>query len=92
MGTVYTAFEAVTVSTTAVALTAATFGQSNEAFITVENGAVRFRMDGTAPTASQGHELDVGDSLTLDSRDQIERIRFIRRNGVDATLRVSYGR
>lgn len=84
-------FESVSVSTTAVGLTPATYEDwSIRAIVTVEGGAVRFRSDGTNPTASVGHALEVGDSVTLRDHDEIQRTKFIRRDGTDATLMVSY--
>jgi len=90
--TSYNGFETVTVSTTSKALTAATYVNQTFALVTVEVAAVRFRLDNaTAPTASIGHVLEVGAVLELDSLDQIKNVRFIRRDGADATLSVSYG-
>lgn len=86
----YTDYEDVTVSTAAVGLTAAKVAASRTAFITCEGGAVRYRLDGTAPTASVGHVLNVGGTLTLSGTD-IKQVSFIRRDSVDGTLRVSYG-
>jgi len=88
----YVAFESLTVAGTAVGLTAATYAENDVALITVDDAAVRFRLDGTAPTATVGHVLEPGDVLVLDSPDQLTKVRFIRRDGVSATLRVSYGR
>ena len=90
-GPEYTAYESVTVSSTSKALTSGTYGLQHHAFITCETATVRFRLDGTAPTSSVGHLLDPGDVLKLDSPAQIANVRFIRRDGVDATLRVNYG-
>lgn len=92
IGPAYEAFESVSVTDTATSLTAATVAQYTHALITCETAVVRFRLDGTNPTASVGHELAVGDSLALDSNDQLLNARFIRRDGVSATLRCSYGR
>lgn len=89
--TSYAAFETVTVSTVSKELTAATYDNQRFALITVESNAVRFRLDGTDPTSSVGHVLEAGDILTLDSLEQIQAVRFIRRDGADATLSVSYG-
>lgn len=89
--TSYYAFETLTVSTVSVGLTAATFDQQEFALITVETAAVRFRLDGTAPTSTVGHVLSPGDTLELTSGEQLSMIRFIRRDGVDATLSCSYG-
>lgn len=35
-------------------------------FYTVETGNIRFRTDGTAPTATEGHLLYLGDVLTIE--------------------------
>ena len=91
VGPSYATFESVTVSTTAVTLTAATYTDCDNALITVETDQVRFRLDAVAPTSAIGHILDAGDTLLLSSEDQIVGARFIRSGGADATLRVSYG-
>ena len=82
-------FEALTVSSTAVGLTAATYGGSNFAHIYVDVADVRMVLTGT-PTASNGIPLAVGDEVYLDSADEIVRVRFIRDGGTDATLQVNY--
>lgn len=84
------AFETLSVTGTAGGLTQATAGGSNKATVTVEVAPVRFRVDGTAPTATVGHLLDVGDTLVLGSNDEIERIKFISSDGVTASLSVTY--
>jgi hypothetical protein len=84
-------FESVTVSTTAIGITATlTDNQENFALITCEGATVRFRLDGTAPTASVGHELLPGDVLGLNG-SELTAFLAIRRDGSDATLRVSVG-
>ena len=90
-GTDYSAYEAITVSSAAVSLTTATILGKESAVITVETAVVRFRLDGTAPTSSEGHVLEVGDVLELDSSESMANVRFIRRDGTSATLRCSYG-
>lgn len=90
-GIQYASSESITVSTSSVGLTTATIAGREEAFITVESQAVRFWLDGTAPTATVGHVLDAGDILRLDSSESLEDVRFIRRDATDATLRCSFG-
>lgn len=90
-GTHYSAFESVTVDGSPVGLTAATIAGQNEALITVETAAVRFTLDGTTVTPVAGHELEVGDELDIDSSEAMELVSFVRRDGVDAMLRCSYG-
>ncbi len=86
----YDVGESLTVSTSAVGLTAGKYGNRSEAFITVEVGPVRFWPNDT-PTASVGHILYVDDQLKLHSLTDLQRIQFIRKDGTDATLRCSYG-
>ena len=90
-GADYANFESVTVAASSTSLTSATYGDAQFAFITVETAAVRFTVDGTTVSASVGHVLEPGDSLMLDRNSQIAEVRFYRRDGVSATLRVSYG-
>ena len=89
---VYTAYESLTVSTTAVVLTAATYGSCNCALITVEDATSRVYVDGTVPTASVGHEVHDGDIIELESADELQKFRAIRRDSVNVILRASYGR
>ena len=90
-GLIYKDKESVTVSNASKELTTATIGNNDQALITVEDAAVRFWLNGDAPTASVGHILEVGDSLLIQIRTTLHNVRFIRKDGVDATLRVSYG-
>ena len=57
------------------------------ALIVAETQAVRWRDDGTAPTASVGMPLAVGTSLSYDG--DLKAIRFIQQ-AASATLNVSY--
>lgn len=85
-------YETLTVSTTVTQLAQRLVGW-DVAFITVETAAIRYRVDSNAaPSATVGHPLEVGDVLTLSNADEIKNARFIRRDGVDGVLQVSYGR
>jgi len=90
-GHVYAAYEDITVSTSAVDLTAARWSGSRVALISVETAAVRFKFD-INPTALLGHILEPGDWLELENEHEIANITFIRKDSVDAVLRVSYGK
>ena len=57
------------------------------ALIVAETQGVRWRDDGTAPTASVGMPLAAGDPLFYDG--DLTKIRFIEQTG-SATLNVSY--
>ena len=88
----HSAYEALSVAGTAVGFTAATFGTADHAHLNVESGAVRYRFDGASPTATEGHELEVGDNYKVESPDEVQKIRFIRRDGVSLTIRATFGR
>lgn len=86
------AYSSLTVSSTAVQLPAALRGSKIDfVSITVETDQVRFRIDGSAPTSSEGHLLEAGDILELHDAAEISSAQFIRVTN-DATLRISGGR
>jgi len=86
------AFEQVTAAGASVGLTAATLANAKMATVNVEGAQVRFRIDGTAPTATVGALLNDGDELIVWGSMDINAIRFIRAGGVSATLNVHYAR
>jgi len=97
-------FETLTVSTTAVPLTASKVasvapsqnvkGGKSETSVLVSPVAyaIRFRFDGVAPTATVGHYLAAGDFITVDSYDRIAGLQMIRDTaaGGDAIVSVTY--
>ena len=83
-------FLSVTVSTSVVSL-GRLRGAFNRAYITVESNPLRFTIDGTLPTATSGHLLEAGDTLTLESVFEVDEFRAIRSGSADATLMVSAG-
>lgn len=91
------AYESITVSSTAQKFTKATYDtdedpqRARKALVTVETAAIRYRVDGTDPTSSEGHKLGVGDVLTILGYGNIKRFRAIRVSS-DATIKVTYER
>ena len=82
--------ESVTVSSTAVGITARPGGSGLLAFaavLTVESNPIRYWTGGTDPTASVGILVNAGGVIELTGRTEINRFRAIR-TGSDATLRV----
>ena len=63
---------------------------AQRAFITVEGGALRYRVTAQAPTNVVGHKLLDGDICVLDSRQQILDFRAIALTGVPAALQITY--
>lgn len=90
------AFETITVADTAIGFTAATItsaseGEMNFAFCgPLETASVRWRDDGTAPTSSVGHLIEIGGVLEYDG--DLSDIKFIRTGAQSASLPVSYYR
>ena len=92
------AYEAITVSTTAIGITAtvvdpgeatnASEGPAGTAFLTVETNSIRFTLDGTTPEAAVGHLLAAGDSLIIRGLQNIRNLRMIRATA-DASVKVT---
>lgn len=86
------AFEALAVGGTAVPFTAATSLSAKCATAKVEGAQIRYRTDGTAPTATVGVPAEVGDIITVYGSADILAIQFIRTGAVSATLSTEYSR
>lgn len=91
------AFETITVAGVSIGFTAATISPSGApgatcVYLTLEDAQIRWRADGADPTATVGHVMDAGDTITLHGADNLATFRAIRTGGVSGTLRASYGR
>ena len=89
-------FETLTVGAAAIGPTVATIypGDGHEAtygLFTVETNTVRFRMDGTSPTASVGHPLEAGQNLEVHGKENLRNLKFIQMSG-GATVSCTYMR
>jgi len=88
-------FESITVANAAIGLTAAKLKPDSApppiaALLTLETAAIRFRVDGTDPTASEGHLMSAGDQLTLSSINQLRKFRAFRDTDTSGVLKVTY--
>lgn len=86
-------YEELTVGASAIRLTIAnivTTPPVEKVILTVEDAQIRWRDDGTDPTASVGRLANPTDVLTLDNRNRIVNFRAIRTGGTSATLNVDY--
>lgn len=79
-------FQALTVSSSAVGFTKPV--GASFALIRSETADVRWRDDGTNPTATVGALLAANESLEYDG--PLDAIKFIRTGGTDATLGIHY--
>lgn len=84
-------YEILTVGATAAALTVP--ANATKALLVVEGTStnrLRFRVDGTDPTASVGTPLQNTQTLTVEGAETLAAFRAIRADGVDMTLHVMY--
>jgi hypothetical protein len=91
------AVEALSVAGTAVGFTSGTYEPSTGqpavvALVQCQVAAVRYRTDGTDPTAAIGKSLEIGDELAVCGKSNLDSIRFISRDGGTATLATEFAR
>ena len=79
-------FQALTVSSSAVAPTIP--AGTDYVIARCETANVRWRDDGTAPTAGVGFLLQVGETLNYDAHGG--ELQFIRTGGTDGSVTFSY--
>ncbi len=84
------AFEALSVAGTAVGFTAATYAGAYGAIGRLEGAQIRYRTDGTAPTASVGTIVNPGDVIKIKGSRDLQAIKFIRTGGTSATLSTEF--
>ncbi len=90
-------FDTQTISTVALGITSTKLStnlaggvrkRAVKAFVTVETNTIRVRWDGTDPTASVGHALTAGSSITIIGEDNVAKFKMIRAS-VDATVMIT---
>lgn len=81
-------YQKLTVSNSAVGLTVPI--NSDIAIIVCDDANVRYRDDGTDPTATDGMPVESGQTLAVEGDNSLADIRFIRQASTDATLHISY--
>ena len=86
------ATEALSVSSTSVGFTSATYGAADYAHVYIDIADIRMLDTGAAVTTSNGIPLAVGDEIILESAEEVSRARFIRDGGTDATLISQFGK
>jgi hypothetical protein len=60
------------------------------ALLSLENGDVRFRIDGGQPGATSGHYLVSGDTLVLTGTQALKQFQAMRAGDTNGLLRVTY--
>lgn len=86
-------YESITVAASAIGLGATTIDPANAAPILgctarLETAQVRFRLDGTAPTSSEGTLMEVGDVLDIRGYQDAKQIQWIRTGATSGVLKV----
>ena len=96
----YRAYEKLTVANASKALTATSYApvsgtlkgrHAKSALINVETAPLRFRLDGTAPTTTEGTLMDIGDTILVRGEFNITNFHAIRTTGTSAVITVQYG-
>jgi len=88
-------YESITVATASIGLTAANLiadgiVRPKRAYCTLETAQIRFRVDGSAPTTSEGHIMDIGGRLILETHEELKNFRAIRTGATSGVLKCSY--
>jgi hypothetical protein len=82
-------YEQITAVDNATARGITAGGVGTRALIEVQDADVRWRDDGTNPSATVGMRLAAGDSIWYNGAD-LTAIKFISQSATDAILNVSY--
>lgn len=88
-------YESVTVAATAIGFTASKIASgSNSADavkVTVETAQIRYRYDGTNPTAAEGHPAEPGDAFWV-CGTAVSAFKAIRTGGTSGVLKATFHR
>jgi len=95
--TVGFAFETITIDNSVTSLTRSIYapgtgGDASRAYLTLENGSIRYRYDGGNPTANVGHLLMDGNFLVLEGEQQLSDFKAIRTESRNGTISITYER
>ena len=83
-------FESVTVEDSAIGLTSSTYGKAQAAEMTLETAQIRVRFDGTDPASDEGHIMEIGDVICLNSAGSLPRFNAIRTGPTSGVLKITY--
>lgn len=89
--------EQITVSTTAVGFTSATYAPAglrpaDMAVVTLETADLRYRSNGLNPTSAVGTAFPAPSTILVCGNVNISRVKFIRAGSVDGIITVQYSR
>ena len=86
--------EIITVGSTAVGFTSNKITNCKIAFCTLDSGsgAIRYWIDGSTPTSTEGHYVAAGDSFTISGINNIRNFKAIRVGADDGKLQATFKR
>jgi len=84
--------ETIAVGSTAVGFTSSKITNCKVAFCTLDpnGGAIRFWIDGSTPTSTQGHYASPGDSIIIVGTNNIRNFKAIKAGADDGELQVTF--
>lgn len=85
-------YESITVDNTAAGKTLTNTVNSmrgQRAVITAETAQMRYRYDGTAPAATEGHLLEVGQTIEVIGYADISNFKIIRTGATSGVIKVT---
>ena len=82
--------EIIEVTDSVINLTPEKYSDAEYAFMTLEIAQIRYWDDGSDPTSSEGHEVNIGDIIMLYSAAQIADFKATRTSDTSGKLMVSY--
>lgn len=85
-------YESVTITDSAISLTSATYLTSTKAEMTLETAQIRVRKDGSDPTSSEGHIVDIGDVIVINSAADLATFKAIRTGSTSGVLKITYSK
>lgn len=88
-------YESITVSDSSIGLTIAKLRPDGIAppisgLLSLEDAAIRYRLDGEDPTTLEGHVLASGDVLSLRGALALQQFRAVKDTITSGVLRVTY--
>lgn len=93
----FSGYESITVGNAAVGFTNSLYLPTDKKIVAnvvecrLESANIRYRLDGTNPTSTEGILLQAGEILILKGNNNITRFRAVKTGGVSGTIKVHYG-
>lgn len=84
-------YQTVTVSNSVIPFPAASLpAAASMALVNIDTNPIKYTIDGSTPSATNGHLVAAGGQFLLLSREEITAFRVIRQGGADAAMCVTF--